>query len=128
METVTKIYKFGTAQYDLTQRTYIMGILNVTPDSFSDGGRFLDHRSAVGHAQKMIAEGADFIDIGGESTRPGSTAVSAEEELRRIIPVIEELSASTPVPLSVDTYKSAVARKAIEAGACIVNDVSGLHF
>jgi dihydropteroate synthase len=105
-----------------------MGILNVTPDSFSDGGHFYDPEDAVHHAMVMIEEGADFIDIGGESTRPGSDAVSVEEEFRRVVPVIERLAKLSSVPISIDTYKSAVAARALDAGAVIVNDISGLHF
>ncbi len=113
---------------DLSRRTHIMGILNVTPDSFSDGGRHADAERALAHAREMAAAGADIIDIGGESTRPGAAPVAEEEELRRIIPLIERLSAELAVPISVDTYKSSVAKKAIEAGAGIVNDISGLRF
>ncbi len=105
----------------------VMGILNVTPDSFYDGGRYDDLESALNRARKMIEDGADIIDVGGESTRPGSSHVSANEELRRIIPVIKELSRETDRPISVDTYKAEVADKAIEAGAQIVNDISGLQ-
>lgn len=105
-----------------------MGVLNVTPDSFSDGGRFLNAEEAVEGALLMIDQGADFIDVGGESTRPGSDAVSIDEELGRVIPVIKKLSSRTKVPLSIDTYKSEVAREALEAGASVVNDVSGLTF
>jgi dihydropteroate synthase len=113
---------------DLGSRTHIMGILNVTPDSFSDGGQYVDAERALSHAREMAAAGADIIDIGGESTRPGAEPLNEEEELRRIIPVIERLSRELSVPISVDTYKSSVARKAIEAGAVIVNDISGLRF
>lgn len=113
---------------DLGSRTHIMGILNVTPDSFSDGGKFINAEDALVHARKMAAAGADIIDIGGESTRPGSESLPEDEELRRIIPLIERLSAELTVPISVDTYKSAVARKALNAGASIVNDISGLRF
>ncbi len=113
---------------DLGARTHIMGILNVTPDSFSDGGRFADPRSALAHAREMVVAGADIIDIGGESTRPGALPLSEEEELQRIIPLIERLSGELSVPVSVDTYKSAVAKKALQAGASIVNDISGLRF
>jgi dihydropteroate synthase len=113
---------------DLGSRTHIMGILNVTPDSFSDGGRYADAEPALAHARDMAAAGADIIDIGGESTRPGAAPLAQEEELRRIIPLIERLSAELTVPISVDTYKSSVAKKAIEAGAAIVNDISGLRF
>jgi dihydropteroate synthase len=110
------------------ERTLVMGVLNVTPDSFSDGGQFLSCEQAVTHARQMIEEGADIIDVGGESTRPGSDFVSQEEELRRVIPVIEQLASETSVPISIDTTKSAVARAALQAGAEIVNDISGLRF
>lgn len=113
---------------DLGSRTHVMGILNVTPDSFSDGGRYADAERALAHARDMAAAGADIIDIGGESTRPGAAPLAEEEELRRIIPLIERLSAELTVPISVDTYKSSVAKRAIEAGAGIVNDISGLRF
>ncbi|MBM4351409.1 MAG: dihydropteroate synthase [Deltaproteobacteria bacterium] len=105
-----------------------MGVLNITPDSFSDGGLFFDKTKAIAHGLKMVEEGADIIDIGGESTRPGSKPLGLEEELRRVLPVIEALSKETDVPISIDTYKSEVARRAIEAGAEIINDISGLHF
>jgi dihydropteroate synthase len=111
------------------ERTLVMGILNVTPDSFSDGGRYLSLDKALEHAQQMIDDGADIIDIGGESTRPGSHGpVSAEEEITRVVPVVEALVNSTNIPLSVDTTKSEVAKAALEAGASIVNDVSALRF
>ncbi|MBD0384576.1 dihydropteroate synthase [Paenibacillus sedimenti] len=106
-------------------RTIIMGILNVTPDSFSDGGQYLAIETAVQRARQMIAEGADIIDIGGESTRPGSTLVTEEEELRRVIPVIQALSQEINAPISIDTYKAEVAKQALEAGAHIINDVWG---
>jgi len=105
-----------------------MGVLNVTPDSFSDGGQFLTFDQAMAHAEQMINDGADIIDIGGESTRPGSEFVSVEEELRRVIPIIEQLTASSSVPISIDTTKSSVARAALAAGAEIVNDISALRF
>ena len=105
-----------------------MGILNVTPDSFSDGGRFFSVDRAVAHAKQMTAEGAAIIDVGGESTRPGSDFVSAEEELRRVLPVIELLATRLSVPISIDTTKAAVAQAALQAGAEIVNDISGLRF
>jgi len=110
------------------QRTLIMGILNVTPDSFSDGGQFFTLDSAVARAEQMIAEGADIIDVGGESTRPGGEPVSIEEEIERVVPVIEALAVRTGTPLSVDTTKSEVARAALDAGAAIVNDISALRF
>ena len=113
---------------DLAGRTHVMGILNVTPDSFSDGGLYANTDKALARAHEMAAAGADIIDIGGESTRPGARPLSEEEELHRIIPVIERLSAELTLPISVDTYKAKVAKKAFEAGASIVNDVSGLRF
>lgn len=113
---------------NLGKRTLLMGVINVTPDSFSDGGLHFDKEKAIVHGLKMVEEGADLIDIGGESTRPGSKPVGAEEELRRVIPVIESLVKKTDVPISIDTNKSAVAEKAIEAGAQIINDISALHF
>jgi dihydropteroate synthase len=112
----------------LGKRTLLMGILNVTPDSFSDGGLFFDKDNAVSHGVKMVEEGADIIDIGGESTKPGSKPIELEEELRRVIPVIESIAKEADVPISIDTYKSTVAQRAIEAGAEIINDISGLHF
>ncbi len=117
-----------TRTFILGKRTLLMGVLNVTPDSFSDGGLFFDREKAVARGMKMVEEGADFIDIGGESTRPGSKPLEMEEELRRVIPVIESLAKEVDVPISIDTYKSGVARRAIEAGAQIINDVSGLRF
>jgi dihydropteroate synthase len=113
---------------DLGRRTHVMGILNVTPDSFSDGGLHFDRQTAIESGIQMVKDGADILDIGGESTRPGSEPVSLEEELKRTIPVIEELSRSVAVPISIDTYKAEVARKALEAGASMVNDISGLRF
>jgi len=101
-----------------------MGIVNVTPDSFSDGGSFLDPRAAVEHALKLAAQGADLIDVGGESTRPGATPVSEAEELRRVLPVIEKLAGELKAPISIDTMKPAVAQASLRAGACIVNDVA----
>jgi dihydropteroate synthase len=109
-------------------RTLLMGILNVTPDSFSDGDKFLSPDNAIAHAEQMIAEGADIIDVGGESTRPGGEPVSVEEEIQRVVPVITELAGRSKVPISVDTTKSEVARAALDAGASIVNDISGLRF
>jgi dihydropteroate synthase len=110
------------------QRTLIMGILNVTPDSFSDGNQFNSLDQAIEHAEQMISEGADIIDVGGESTRPGAGVVTAEEELQRVIPAIEALSARTDTPISVDTTKASVAHAALGAGAVIVNDISALRF
>lgn len=121
-----RTYRMGEAVLELGASTKIMGILNVTPDSFSDGGRYVDPDQAVRHALQMVEDGADLIDIGGESTRPGYEPVSAEEELRRIIPVIEALHRAAPhIPISVDTYKAEVAREAIRAGAHIMNDIWG---
>ncbi len=111
-----------------TERSLVMGVLNVTPDSFSDGGQFSSIERALARAKEMIAEGADILDIGGESTRPGAETVSAEEEMRRVVPVIKELSKSSDIPISIDTTKTAVARAALEAGAEIINDISGLRF
>ncbi len=106
-------------------KTYIMGILNVTPDSFSDGGKYTNLKIAMEHVQKMIEDGADIIDIGGESTRPDSTQITAEEEIKRVVPIISEIRKKYNILISIDTYKSEVAQAAIEAGANIVNDVSG---
>ena len=112
-------------ELDFTKETYIMGILNVTPDSFSDGGQFNSVEAAVAQAKKMVADGAKIIDIGGESTRPGYTRISDEEEIARIVPVIQAIVKEVPVIISVDTYKSQVARAAIEAGAHMINDIWG---
>lgn len=105
-----------------------MGIVNATPDSFSDGGLYNDPTAAVEHALKLVAAGADLLDVGGESTRPGAAIVSAEEEVERVIPVIEQLSSRTSTPISIDTTKALVARRALDAGATIINDISGLTF
>jgi dihydropteroate synthase len=128
---VTPTYRWSIAggrSLELGERTLVMGILNVTPDSFADGGVHLDPRAAVEAALAMIEAGADIVDVGGESTRPGAAAVPAEEELRRVIPVIRGIAQAAAIPISVDTYKAEVARAAIEAGATIVNDVSGLQY
>lgn len=109
-------------------RTLVMGILNVTPDSFSDGGRFVGLKAALARAHAMIAQGADLVDIGGESTRPGAQAVSEAEERERVVPVIKALRAESDIPISIDTYKAGVAEAALAAGADIVNDVSALRF
>jgi dihydropteroate synthase len=108
-------------------RTRVMGILNVTPDSFSDGGRFIDPDVALAHARRMLADGADIIDVGGESTRPGAAAVSEDEEIRRTVPVIERIVAETGALVSIDTMKPGVARAALSAGARMVNDMNGLR-
>jgi len=119
----------GGRRLPIGGRTLIMGILNVTPDSFSDGGEFFSLDKAIAHAERMIAEGADIIDVGGESTRPGGAAiVSAAEELDRVLPVIKELAKRFTVPISIDTTKASVARAALDAGAAIVNDISALRF
>jgi len=113
--------------FDIARRALVMGVLNVTPDSFSDGGRFVDPRAALERALQMAEEGADLIDVGGESTRPGSAAVPADEEIARVRPVLELLREHCPLPISIDTRKTAVARAALDLGVAIVNDVSGLR-
>ena len=118
------LWKIGGQSIDLSARTMIMGVLNVTPDSFSDGGEFFSAEKAIERGQRMATEGAQIIDIGGESTRPGAEAVSVDEELGRVIPVIEQLRASVSVLISIDTSKAAVARAALDAGATIINDVA----
>jgi dihydropteroate synthase len=117
---------WGRWSLDFSGRTLVMGILNVTPDSFSDGGKFSDVEAAVRHGLAM--GGADILDIGGESTRPGSAAVSAEEQIRRVVPVIEKLAGKVTIPISIDTTSAAVAKAALDAGAAIINDISGLRF
>jgi dihydropteroate synthase len=112
----------------LGSRTLVMGVVNVTPDSFSDGGLLHDRQRAIDAAVQMVEDGADILDVGGESTRPGAQALPADEELARVIPVIEGLAARVAVPISIDTYKASVARAAVKAGADIVNDVSGLRY
>ena len=120
------IWRIGERAFDGSERTLVMGILNVTPDSFSDGGRFLDRATAVAHGTRLVEEGADILDVGGESTRPGSDPVPVDEELGRVRPVIERLVELHPgVPVSIDTRKADVAAEALDAGATIVNDVSG---
>jgi dihydropteroate synthase len=121
-------WKLARRSLPYGERTLVMGVLNVTPDSFSDGGRFFAFERAIEQAEQMIAEGADIIDVGGESTRPGSEFVSEVEESRRVIPVIERLAATSSIPISIDTTKASVTRAALEAGAEIVNDISGLRF
>ncbi|TAL06203.1 MAG: dihydropteroate synthase [Verrucomicrobia bacterium] len=118
------LFRAGKFQFTFPRPTLVMGIVNVTPDSFSDGGQFLDAKKAVEHALKLIEQGADLLDIGGESTRPGATPVNEAEELTRVLPVIEALVSRVKVPLSIDTMKPAVARAALAAGASIVNDVA----
>jgi dihydropteroate synthase len=119
------VIKCGPYSLDYAQKTLIMGILNATPDSFSDGGRFNQTEIAVERAVELVSQGADIIDIGGESTRPGHIEVSVEEELERVIPVIQAISAAVNVPISIDTYKAEVAEQALQAGAHIINDVWG---
>jgi dihydropteroate synthase len=119
------LWKIAGRVVDLSRHGMIMGVLNVTPDSFSDGGEFLGAEKAVEHGFKMTMDGAHIIDVGGESTRPGADAIAAEEQLRRVVPVIEKLRAKIDIFISIDTSKAAVARAAIEAGASIVNDVTG---
>src|SRR5918994_1121442 len=112
----------------LGERTLVMGILNVTPDSFSDGGALVDPQVAIDTGVQMVEDGADLLDVGGESTRPGAEPLPEAEERRRVLPVIEGLAARVQVPISVDTYKAAIADAAVAAGASIVNDVSGLRY
>ena len=119
------LFRARQFEFRFPRPALVMGVVNVTPDSFSDGGKFLDAEAAVAHALKLVADGAEILDIGGESTRPGATPVGEEEELRRVIPVIEKLSAQVKVPISIDTTKPNVARAALDAGASIVNDVGG---
>lgn len=120
--------RIGQKDFATKGHTYVMGILNVTPDSFSDGGRYNEMDAALFHAEEMIAEGADVIDIGGESTRPGYTMISAEEEIERTAPVIRAMKERFDVPVSIDTYKSKVASAAIEAGVDMINDIWGLKY
>lgn len=121
------IIRHDKGYLDTSKKTLVMGILNVTPDSFYDGGKYYDIEDALNRARKMIEDGVDIIDVGGESTRPNSSCVSADEEIRRVVPLIKELSRETQIPISIDTYKSEVADEAIKAGAQIVNDISGLQ-
>jgi dihydropteroate synthase len=123
-----RILRFHHREYDLSERTLIMGVLNITPDSFSDGGRFFEWTRAVEQGRRLAEEGADILDVGGESTRPGSRPVPEEEELRRVIPVIEALRPKISIPISIDTRKAAVAERALQSGAEMVNDVSALRF
>ena len=124
----TRVMRIGSREFDTEHQTYIMGILNVTPDSFSDGGKYSRIDAALTHAEEMIRDGADIIDVGGESTRPGHQQITDEEEIERVAPVIETLKARFDTPISVDTYKSAVAREALKAGADLVNDIWGLKY
>jgi dihydropteroate synthase len=122
-----KPIKIGNLVLDFS-RTYIMGILNITPDSFSDGGLYLDPKRAILHAKEMVSLGADIIDIGAESSRPGALPISEEEELSRIVPVLKELVRQIQVPISIDTYKARVAEVTLDMGANMINDISGLRF
>ena len=118
----------GNRVFDAEHRTYIMGILNVTPDSFSDGGKFNQIDAALYHAEEMIRDGADIVDVGGESTRPGHTVISDEEEISRVAPVIEAIKSRFDIPVSIDTYKGKVTEAALKAGADLVNDIWGFKF
>jgi dihydropteroate synthase len=122
------VLRLGSRRLVLGERTLVMGVLNVTPDSFSDGGRFLHAKRAIRHAVEMERAGADLIDVGGESTRPGSFGISAEEELRRVLPVLKGLKGRLRIPISIDTVKAEVAEAALRAGAAMINDISGLRF
>src|SRR5213593_562186 len=118
------IFRARQFEFAFPRPTMVMGVVNVTPDSFSDGGQFLDPAAAVAHGLELVKQGAEIIDVGGESTRPGAEPVSEAEELRRVIPVIEQLAGQTNLPISIDTMKPAVARAGIQAGASVVNDVA----
>lgn len=120
--------KIGNREFQTRGRTYVMGILNVTPDSFSDGGKWTDKDAALRHVETMLEEGVDLIDVGGESTRPGYTQLSDEEEIERVVPVIEAIKDNFDIPISLDTYKSAVAEAGIRAGADMINDIWGLKY
>lgn len=120
--------KIGNREFDVENRTYVMGILNVTPDSFSDGGKYNNIDMALKHAQSMVEDGADIIDVGGESTRPGYTLISEDEEISRVVPVIEALVKELDIPVSIDTYKSKVAEAAVQAGSTLVNDIWGFKY
>lgn len=117
--------KIGNKEFKIGERTYIMGILNFTPDSFSDGGIFNDIDVAIEHVKKMIDDGVDIIDVGGESTRPGYTLISDEEEISRVVPIIKAIKENFDIPISIDTYKAKVAEKALQAGADLINDIWG---
>lgn len=120
--------KIGNREFQNSGRTYVMGILNVTPDSFSDGGKWNDRDSALRHVEEMLQEGADIVDIGGESTRPGYTQLSDEEEIARVVPIIEAVKANFDVPVSLDTYKGEVALAGVRSGADMINDIWGLRY
>ncbi len=119
--------KFNNNIWSWGEKTYVMGILNVTPDSFSDGGKYNQVDNAVTHALKMIEEGADIIDVGGESTRPGHTEISVDEEIKRVVPIIRAIREKTAHPISIDTYRAKTARAALEVGADMLNDIWGLQ-
>jgi dihydropteroate synthase len=121
------IWKIRDREIDLSRRALVMGIINTTPDSFSDGGSFMDPQAALAHGLAMVADGAEILDIGGESTRPGAQGVSADEEIQRVLPVIQALRQECQVLISIDTSKAAVARAALDAGADIINDITGLR-
>ena len=125
-------YLFGDKTYNLSGRTHLIGVLNITPDSFSDGGKYFDDKidikKVIDDALKMQNEGADFVDVGGESTRPGSQKISVDEELERVIPVVSGLKKRLDIPISIDTYKHEVAEEALKEGAVIVNDISAFNF
>ncbi|MCI8417358.1 MAG: dihydropteroate synthase [Lachnospiraceae bacterium] len=120
--------RIGNREFDVDNKTYIMGILNVTPDSFSDGGKWNHLDAALQHAEEMVREGADIVDVGGESTRPGHIKITEQEEIERVAPMIEAIRARLDVPISIDTYKASVAQAALEAGADLVNDIWGLKY
>ncbi|MFD2681322.1 dihydropteroate synthase [Bacillus seohaeanensis] len=125
---MSNVIQCGPYSLDFSRKTYIMGILNITPDSFSDGGSYNELDAAVNHARKMVADGADIIDIGGESTRPGHIQVSVEEEIKRVVPIIEAISAEINVPISIDAYRAKTVEAAIKAGAHIINDIWGAKY
>ena len=120
------VMQIGNKRFDVQNHTYVMGILNLTPDSFSDGGKWVDRDKALYRVEEMLAEGMDILDVGGESTRPGHTTISAEEEIARVVPVIEAIKSRFDVPVSLDTYKSEVAKAGIRAGVDLINDIWGL--
>jgi dihydropteroate synthase len=127
MSSILGVTRCGDTEFRWGERTFIMGVLNLTPDSFSGDGVGSDIDAALAQARRLVAEGADILDVGGESTRPDSSPISADEEVRRVIPVIERLAGEVTVPIGIDTYKSEVARRALEAGARMINDVWGLR-
>ena len=120
--------KIGDREFDVKNHTYVMGIMNITPDSFSDGGQYNQMDKSLIHANKLVKEGADILDIGGESTRPGHTQISADEEIHRVAPIIEKLKTEFDLPISIDTYKSTVAKVALELGVDMINDIWGLKY